>query len=263
MEIIIAQRLRDLRRRRGNTQEDLAHHLGVSTQAVSKWERNEGWPDLSFLPAIASYYAVTVDHLLGVDAEERRRRVEQISDKYNQIRGSKNAYGLPDVGFRIEEGIAFLRDAVRELPDEAFLGQLLASDLWWYAQNRADGTERPALLLEAEEVCRRILSDCKEERWRNCARQLLCLILNAQGAKDDARRIAADMPDATGTDLFMLTFLLEGEELKDHLRFAIRRFLQTLYRCSERLKDVGGEYKLNVEEQAQFDALTKTLATQT
>ncbi len=259
MEIIIAQRLRDLRRKRGNTQEDLARHLGVSTQAVSKWERSEGWPDLSLLPAIASYYAVTVDHLLGVDAEERRRRVEQITDKYNQIRARKNADGLPDVGFRIEEGIAFLRDAVRELPDEAFLGQMLASDLWWYAENRADKTERPALLLEAEEACRRILSDCKEERWRNCARQILCLVLNAQGAKEDARRIAADMPDATGTDLFMLTYLLEGEELKDHLRFAIRRFLQTLYRCSVRLNDVGGECKLDEEGQAQLNALTQTL----
>ena len=258
MKIINAQRLRDLRRKRGNTQEDLARHLGVSTQAVLKWERSEGWPDLSLLPAIASYYAVTVDHLIGVDTEERRQRVKQITDKYNQIRARKNSDGLPDGGFHIEEGIAFLRDAVRELPDEAFLGQMLASDLWWFAENRADERERPALLLEAEEVCRRILADCKEERWRNCARQILCLVLNAQGAKEDARRIAADMPDATGTDLFMLTYLLEGEELKDHLHFAIRRFLQTLYRCSERLNEAGGECKLDEEEQSQFNALTKT-----
>ena len=156
MEIIIAQRLRDLRRKRGNTQEDLARHLGVSTQAVSKWERSEGWPDLSLLPAIASYYAVTVDHLLGVDIEERRRRVASITNHYNQIRAQKNADGLPDNGYRIKEGIDYLRDAVKELPDEAFLGQLLASDLWWYAENRADGEERSALLHEAEELCRRI-----------------------------------------------------------------------------------------------------------
>ena len=259
MEIIIAQRLRDLRRRRGNTQDELARHLGVSTQAVSKWERSEGWPDLSLLPDIASYYAVTVDHLLGVDADERRRRVEQITEEYNKIRAGKNADGLPDIGHHIEEGIAFLRNAVQELPDEAFLCQLLASDLWWYAENRTDETEHVRSLNEAEELCRRILSDCKEERWRNCARQILCLVLNARGEKEDAIRIAAEMPDAVGTDLFMLTYLLEGEELKKHLRFAISRFLQTLYRCSERLKEIGGEYRLNKEEQVQLEAINQMM----
>ena len=57
----------------------------------------------------------------------------------------------------------------------------------------------------------------------------------------------------------MLTYLLEGEELKEHLHFAIRRFLQILYRCSKRLNEVGGEYKLNEEERKQLNALITTL----
>ena len=41
MELKISENLRNLRKQRGNTQEDLANHLGISVQAVSKWERGE------------------------------------------------------------------------------------------------------------------------------------------------------------------------------------------------------------------------------
>ena len=44
MELYIADTLKALRASRGNTQEDLANHLCVSIQAVSKWERGEGLP---------------------------------------------------------------------------------------------------------------------------------------------------------------------------------------------------------------------------
>ena len=54
-----------LRRRKGLTQEEVARALGVSNQAVSKWESAQCCPDIGLLPEIASLFEVSVDELLG------------------------------------------------------------------------------------------------------------------------------------------------------------------------------------------------------
>ncbi len=56
-----------MRRDRNLTQEDLANFIGISFQAVSKWERDEGHPDITLLPVIANFFCVTVDTLIGND----------------------------------------------------------------------------------------------------------------------------------------------------------------------------------------------------
>ena len=83
MDITIGRRMRELRASKKNTQEQLAAHLGITVQAVSKWEREEGYPDISLLPAIASFYGVSVDSLLGVDEIERQRKLQE-GKQYDQ-----------------------------------------------------------------------------------------------------------------------------------------------------------------------------------
>ena len=56
---------RSMRKQRGLTQEQIAETLGVSCQAVSKWETNSSYPDISLLPIIADYFGVSVDYLIG------------------------------------------------------------------------------------------------------------------------------------------------------------------------------------------------------
>ena len=68
MEIEIKDKLRTLRQQKNKTQDDLASYLGITYQSVGKWERGEGYPDITLLPRIALYFDVTVDELLGVDS---------------------------------------------------------------------------------------------------------------------------------------------------------------------------------------------------
>ena len=67
MVLKLGENLRNLRKDRGITQEELAYTLGVSFQAISKWERGESYPDISILPTLAGYFGVTIENLMGVN----------------------------------------------------------------------------------------------------------------------------------------------------------------------------------------------------
>ena len=64
MDMTIGKRIALLRKEKGLTQEELASHMGVSPQAVSKWENDQTCPDISALPRLARLLGVTVDELL-------------------------------------------------------------------------------------------------------------------------------------------------------------------------------------------------------
>ena len=82
------EKLQDLRKQRGVTQEELAQALYVSRTAISKWESGRGYPNLDSLKAIAAYFGVTVDALLSgeelltVAAEQTRAAT---ADLRNQV----------------------------------------------------------------------------------------------------------------------------------------------------------------------------------
>ena len=74
----IGTQIKTLRLARGVTQEALAERLGVSPQAVSKWERNAALPDITLLPALSAYFGVTIDELFALSDEARMERIQNM-----------------------------------------------------------------------------------------------------------------------------------------------------------------------------------------
>ena len=56
MTLLIGENIKRLRRERNLTQEEMAAHLGISFQSISKWERGDGYPDIAMLPPLANYF---------------------------------------------------------------------------------------------------------------------------------------------------------------------------------------------------------------
>ena len=81
MNETMGQIIRQLRLERGMTQEELAEILGVTFQAVSKWENDTGMPDISQVVPLAHVFGVSTDMLFGVSYKNSRDEVMKIFKK--------------------------------------------------------------------------------------------------------------------------------------------------------------------------------------
>ena len=88
MNLNFGANLKRLRRERDMTQEELADALGLSVQAISRYETAAAYPDIEMLPVIAGYFGVTVDYILGVSEKERESRRD---DYYSRFRAADSA----------------------------------------------------------------------------------------------------------------------------------------------------------------------------
>ena len=105
MNQTLGSRIAELRRKKNMTQEELAAELGVTAQAVSKWENDLSCPDITLLPQLARLFGVTIDELLGnqnqpettlLPEEQRRPLKDMIFRIYvNTKEGDKVRVNLP------------------------------------------------------------------------------------------------------------------------------------------------------------------------
>jgi len=79
MHLNLGNKIRELRRRDGRTQDALAEALGVTAQAVSRWESGGSYPDVELMPAIANYFHISIDELFGYH-NEREENIKNILD---------------------------------------------------------------------------------------------------------------------------------------------------------------------------------------
>lgn len=105
MNQTLDSRIAELRRKKNMTQEELAAELGVTAQAVSKWENDLSCPDITLLPQLARLFGVTIDELLGnqnqpettlLPEEQRKPLKDMIFRIYvNTKEGDKVRVNLP------------------------------------------------------------------------------------------------------------------------------------------------------------------------
>lgn len=79
------KKIRELRLQKTVTQEQLAAHLNLSPQAVSKWENGLTLPDIQLLPELSVYFGVTIDELFEMTDEKHLQRIENMVDTKRTI----------------------------------------------------------------------------------------------------------------------------------------------------------------------------------
>ena len=118
MQLNIGMKIRELRHRNGRTQEALAEALGVTSQAVSRWESGGSYPDMEMMPAIANYFHVSIDALFGY-YDDREDKIKTILDRASSLIDHQGFVLMQgDVPNEVSECVEMLREASEEFPNE-------------------------------------------------------------------------------------------------------------------------------------------------
>ncbi len=179
------------RRGRDMTQEQLAEYLRVSVSAVSQWESGKTAPDLALIPAICNLFAISADELLGINLEQKERKIEE-------IRGEANRYDSR--GYLIESA-KMLEAGLREYPDNyALMRDLMYVRFNQYCRDHNAIQE----LDDGIRLANLILEGCTDDDHREGAKQVLCYSYKLNGELDKALEIAQSLPSMNVTsELFM------------------------------------------------------------
>lgn len=145
-EINIARKLATKRREKGITQEELALYIGVSKASVSKWETGHSYPDITFLPQLATYFNISIDELMGYSPQMTK---EDIKKLYHQISSSFASENFEDV---LLECRKIIKEYYSCFPLLLQLALLLANH-HMLADNKE---EQETILNEAKDLCIRI-----------------------------------------------------------------------------------------------------------
>ncbi len=199
MNLLIGENIKKLRRERDLTQEEVAAHLGISFQSVSKWERGEGYPDIEMLPTLSNYFGISVDELLGMSEIAKEEQYNEI----NRIWKENNKRGLHS------ENAALMRQSLKTFPNDALLLVQLSTSL-----EKLDGTEEEKLryLKESIAIQEQILRYGEDSEVRSATLYNICFAYRKIGEYDKALEQAKKLPNLYKTRENALLYFLQGEE---------------------------------------------------
>ncbi len=208
---------KSLRKQREMTQEQIAEVLSVSCQAVSKWETNSSYPDISLLPIIADYFGVSVDCLLAHDAGKQVEEINEACAQAEKLIKEK----------RYMEAIPPLREMLIKHPGNERLMYQLARNLSWTMKESMENYNEAILLYE------KILTISSDTEMVLKVKRDLIHRYYTINEIEKARSIAKTLPsfEFCRENNLGLCNLLDGRELSEDLQSNIQLFGQTLLKC--------------------------------
>ena len=234
MEIKLGEKIKALRKQKNISQEVLAQVLGVSFQAVSKWETGVTMPDVALIPAIASFFEVSTDELFDFNRMEQEQKVMELCWAAANYRWSDPA--------RSE---AMLRDALKQFPgNDIILNNLLYTMLM------------PERNEEVVTLCKSILEVTRDDEVKYDVLRILAKTYHDMGDQALVKPTLEQIPEIYFSKLELAAKYLEGEEALDaaQRQAALSRddLLDMLSRMSQLYRQQG-----DGEMAADYAELTK------
>ena len=229
MKLTLGEKIKELRKRDGRKQEDLANALGVTNQAVSRWEKDGSYPDLGMIPAIANYFHISIDELFGYNSD-RQERIKSILERASNIltnQGFKMYIGsLPQ---EVEDCVNMLREASEEFPNEPKILLKFAQSLnmWGWNKYGAKGriddvseiimedteyNSQNVFWQEAMRVYERVLKSSPSAEDREVAIYQLTVLYCRMGEHEKAKTLANDQNSLIICKEKLLPLATIGEE---------------------------------------------------
>ena len=183
----IGEQIKRLRKERNMTQEQLAEKIGISFQAVSKWENDISLPDVATLPIIAGFFGVSMDTIFDYDAEKNAEKALEIAKQTWTLRESN-----PELG----KSIIF--EGLKQYPENDIL-----------LENLLYLTESPD---ETIDIALRTISATKDNSIKYDALRFLASAYKQKGSMDEAKAALEQIPELYFTRLSEMAYILTGEE---------------------------------------------------
>lgn len=222
MNLTIGETIKKLRNQKNVTQEKLAESLGVTPQAISRWESGAGYPAIDYLPDLAAFFEISVDELLGVKLSKREARREEI---YTQIKRFEE-----ENGFNEDPGaVDMLRQAHAEFPGDRKISYALARELCY---ERYEENPDQTVLREAEKMLRNLMRQADDYDFKfKCAKTLAVLYREAWQDEQGYEEVANMLPGISSCrEKFISDFFTGTQQKKEDVDAAVLTLtLQTLW----------------------------------
>ena len=181
----IGEKIRQLRRARDMTQEDLATALGVAYQTVSKWETGATSPDLGLIVPIARLFGVTTDELFDYSENSDKAKLEELEAQYQAT------FHTGD----LKERLKITEQAMKEFPsDMMWLGRY-GWDIWCEAGGLPDKEAYLAAREESIRIFRTVIERTTDMEVKAYAINGIVQCLCLAGKKAEALAYAEMLPD--------------------------------------------------------------------